>query len=84
VVTQLQNAPTGWAAFRAFRQTPGPVFRRRHGNQTHGRYSKAGIAGMRQMRLFCRILRSGVGQPVPGFIRRIPPGWAAYRAARDG
>ena len=82
-MTQLQNSPTGWTAFRAFRQWPAPEFQRRHGNQRHGRYSRQSIAGMRMARLCVRMLRAGLGHmPVPGFKQRIPPGWAAYRASR--
>jgi hypothetical protein len=84
-VTRLHNAPTGWPAFRAFRQRPVPMFHRQHGNKTHGRYSKQSIASMRMVRLCVRMLRAGLGHmPVPGVTRRIPPGWDAYRVARRG
>jgi hypothetical protein len=85
VVTQLQNAPIGWAAFREFRQEPTPIVRRLHGNRKHGRYSKSSIADMRMLRLCIRIVARRLRQ-VPGsiFDRPIPPpGWAAYLAARQ-
>jgi hypothetical protein len=83
-VTRLQNAPTGWRAFREFRESPAPMFRRQHGNRKHGRYSKQGIADMRVLRLCVRMLRAGLwNMPVPGLTRRIAPGWIAYRMARS-
>ena len=42
-MTKLRNTPTGWDAFRAFRQTPAPEFHHRHGNWKHGHYSKQSI-----------------------------------------
>jgi hypothetical protein len=82
-MTRSQNAPTGWDAFRAFRQTPVPITERRHGNHRHGRYSKRGIAGMREVRLLFRIVRHGLwAVQVPGPVRRTAQGWSAYRAAR--
>lgn len=83
-MTQRQNEPTCWAYFRAFRQRPTPIIRRRHGNRKHGRYSKSCIEGMRMLRLCDRILRGRL-QHVPAsfFDRPAPPGWSAYRAARD-
>lgn len=75
---QRRNAPTGWAAFRAFRQEPARQFVRRHGNWKHGDYSKSRIAGMREVRLLARIVRSGRWEgPLP-WTRPAPPGWAAY------
>jgi hypothetical protein len=60
-MTLSQNVLTGcWAAFRAFRQTPAPMFKRRHGNFRHGHYSKRGLEGMREVRLFGRIIRHGL------------------------
>jgi hypothetical protein len=83
-VTRLQNAPIGWYAFREFRESPAPMFRRQHGNRKHGRYSKQGIADMRVLRLCVRMLRAGLWNvPVSGITRRTPPGWIAYRMARS-
>jgi hypothetical protein len=80
---QSRNAPTGWDAFRAFRQTPVPITGRRHGNHRHGRHSKQGVAEMRELRLLIRIMRCGLWNvQLPGPVRRIAPGWSAYRAAR--
>jgi len=42
--------PSGWAAFRALRSRPAPMFRRRHGNFRHGRYCKRGIEDRRLLR----------------------------------
>jgi hypothetical protein len=82
-MTQLQNVPTGWGAFRVFQQTPPPISERRHGNFRHGHYSKRGIEGMREVRLLGRIIRHGLWHlPLPGAPRRTPPGWSVYRAAR--
>ena len=81
--TASHDARAGWLVFRESRQIPAPMFVREHGNLKHGRYSKQGIEGMRTVRLCARMLRSGLwNTPVPGFTRRIPLGWAAYRAAR--
>jgi hypothetical protein len=43
VAPKHNNAPPGWAAFRAQRQVPTPVPAKRHGNWRHGDYSKARI-----------------------------------------
>jgi hypothetical protein len=66
-MTRLQNEPTAWDAFRAFRQTSVPMFTRRHGNFRHGHFSKWGIEGMREVRLSSRPLRLGLWHlPLPG------------------
>jgi hypothetical protein len=83
-VTRSPNRPTGWRAFRQFRQRAARMFHRQHGNLKHGRYSKRGIAGMRMVRLCARMLRAGLWNlPVPGLTRSVPLGWVAYRAARS-
>ena len=55
------NSPAGWAAFRALRQRPAPIPRRRHGNRKHGNYTKSGRASMGRVRLLARLLRTGRG-----------------------
>jgi hypothetical protein len=85
MVTRLRNVPTGWAAFRAFRQIPTPEFCLPHGNWKHGRYSRDGIASMRMVMLCTRILRGDLSLrhiSGPGLTRPMPPGWSAYRVAR--
>ena len=56
----------------------------RHGNYRHGERRKDHIAGMREVRFLKRQLRCGLAYvpclPTPP----CPPGWGAYRAARDG
>ncbi len=72
MVTRLRNVPTGWAAFRAFRQIPAPEFCRQHGNWSHGQYSRDGIASMRMVRLCIRILRGSL-HPVTRSLRAREP-----------
>lgn len=80
-----RNNPTGWAAFRALRQTPFPLVVHRHGNFRHGRYSREGTETVRLVRTCKRMLRQGYGLvPLPELARLVPRGWAAYRAGRDG
>jgi hypothetical protein len=82
-VTKLRNTPTGWDAFRAFRQTPAPELQLRHGNWKHGHYSKQSIAAARKLRLCIGTLRGRFAHvPIPRSVRSIAQGWSAYRAAR--
>jgi hypothetical protein len=74
------NRPGGWAGYLAARdpQAPTPP-KRRHGNQRHGKRTKAGVASRRMIRACIRMLRAGCwNAPVPGLPRR-PPGWASFR-----
>ena len=64
-MTKLRNTPTGWDAFRAFRQTPAPEFHHRHGNWKHGHYSKQSIADARELRLCIGTLRGRFAQCRP-------------------
>ena len=83
MVTRRHNTPTGWTAFRAFRQTPAPEFYQLHGNWRHGQYSRDSIASMRMVRLCARILRGDLSHMSGACLtRRMPPGWSAYRVAR--
>jgi hypothetical protein len=83
-MTRLLNSPSGWRAFRLFRDDPAPEFVRQHGNQKHGRYSKQAIADRRMMRLRVRMLRAGREQiPVPELTQHVAPGWELYRAMRS-
>ena len=80
-MTELRNTPTGWDAFRVFRQTPAPVFQFRHGNWKHGYYSKQSIAAAREATDLVyarRAARRFAHMPSP----RPAPGWLASRAAR--
>src|ERR1700722_15631207 len=81
-MTRLSNAPTGWAAFRAMRKPPTPPPHRLPGNGLHGRYSKAGIEGMQELRQLVRILRGAWWLPIPGTDSPKPIGWKAYRIGR--
>ena len=81
-MTRLSNAPTGWAAFRAMRKPPTPLPHRLHGNWVHGRYSKARIEGMQELRQLVKILRGAWWLPIPGTDRPKPIGWKAYRIGR--
>ena len=58
----MSNSPTGWAAFRLLRQSPAPLPLRRHGNRVHGRYSKAHIEEMRELRWCVKIIRGRLRQ----------------------
>jgi hypothetical protein len=55
---------------------------RRHGNWVHGRYSKARIEGMQELRQLVRILRGAWWLSIPGTDRPKPIGWKAYRIGR--
>jgi hypothetical protein len=74
-MTRLSNAPIGWAAFRALRKPTTSLSRRRHGNWIHGRYSRGGIEGMRELRQIVRILRGAWWLSIPGADRPKPLGW---------
>jgi hypothetical protein len=80
-MTHGRNTPTGWAAFCAFRQTPAPLFVRRHGNWRHGYFAKFSREGRRHLRLVRAALNGRWIGPLPCH-REPAPGWAAYRAAR--
>ena len=55
MATRLHNVPTGWAAFREFRQAPAPEFCQQHGNWKHGQYWRDGIASLQIVRLRRRV-----------------------------
>jgi hypothetical protein len=59
---------SGWAAFRALRQSPAPIPRRRHGNWLHGRYSKGQINQMREVRRCVKVIWQPLSPPA-----RMPP-----------
>lgn len=76
-VTLLRNAPSGWAAFRAFRQRPLPVITKRHGNWRHGRYSIARRADAAVFRLMVSLLKQGYGDRPTG-----NPACSGWRSVR--
>jgi len=81
-VTTLHNAPSGWQAFRAFRQAPAPEFSGRHGNWKHGHYSKQSVENTRLLRACIRIIRGRLGDTsLPDFTSPVPRGWAVFREA---
>ncbi len=76
----LRNTPSGWAYFLAFRQQPAAMFRRKHGNMRHGRYSRRGIADLRMVRILGRLLRGRfMDAPVPALGPPKLCGWSVYR-----
>jgi hypothetical protein len=81
-MTHGRNAPTGWAAFRAFRQTPAPVFVHRHGNWRHGYYAKQGRVDRLHLRLAIAVLNGCWTGPLP-WHREPAPGWAVFRTSRS-
>ena len=81
-MTHGRNAPTGWAAFRAFRQTPAPVFVHRHGNWRHGYYAKRGRVDRLHLRVAIAVLNDRWTGPVP-WHREPAPGWAVFRTSRS-
>ena len=75
----LRNAPTGWAAFRAFRQEPAPIPVRHHGNWRHGGYSREGREAMALVRFCARLVRGGPGRlPKLGLRPPRPLGWEGF------
>jgi hypothetical protein len=78
-MTHGQNAPVGWGAYVAFRQTPSPVFVRQHGNTKHGKFTKQSRVDRLQFRWALAVLRGRWSGPPP-WLSEAPPGWAAYRA----
>jgi len=79
-MTHGRNAPSGWAAYVAFRQPPAPVFVRRHGNWRHGRYAKRDPMDRLRFR-WAKAALSGRRTGAPPWAESAPPpGWAAYRA----
>ena len=81
-MTHGRNAPTGWAAFRALRQTPAPIPPRRHGNWKHGKYAKDSITSRLRFRWAIAVLDGRWSGPPPWSENAPAPGWAAYRAGR--
>ena len=65
----IGNSPTGWAAFRALRQKPGPAHAPRHANWRHGMRSRDGQAIMRELRFAGWLLRK------PGRLMAVPDEW---------
>jgi hypothetical protein len=79
------NSPTGWAAFRALRQRPAPVPRRRHGNRKHGNYTQSARASMALIRFCARALRTGRGDLSTFYGRQpVAPGWRVFRKGQSG
>ena len=64
------------------RKPPTALPHRLHGNWVHGRYSKARIEGMQELRQLVRILRGAWWLSIPGADRPKPIGWKAYRIGR--
>ena len=87
IAVRLRNAPSGWAAFRALRQTPAKIRPARHGNWRHGGRSKAFPGLMRELRFAGWLLRRPgrlMAMPDAVLDAWCPPpplGWNAYRQA---
>lgn len=83
------NAPTGWAAFRALRQTAAPIKPARHGNWRHGTRTLEHRHMMRRLRFVGWALRKpGRLMAMPDETLEIwcpplPAGWKAYAAAAN-
>jgi hypothetical protein len=81
-MTHGRNAPTGWRAFRAFRQVPAPLFVRRHGNWKHGDYAKGSIASRHRLRAAIAVLDGRWSGPLP-WLSEPAPGWSVFRSSRS-
>jgi hypothetical protein len=81
-MTHGRNAPTGWAAFRALRQTPAPISPRRHGNWKHGHFAKGDPMAKLRFLWARAVLDGRWNGPPPWPESAPPPGWSAYRAGR--
>jgi hypothetical protein len=80
-MTRGRNAPTGWAAFRALRQTPAPIPPRRHGNWKHGHFAKGDPMAKLRFLWALGVLNGRWNGPPP-WAESAPPGWSAFRRRR--
>jgi len=89
IAVNLHNAPSGWAAFRALRQTPAHTRPVHHGNLRHGGRSREFRVIMRELRFAGWLMRK------PGRLMAMPDalldawcpprpmGWQRYSNIQD-